>query len=95
MFYFSLVSRFEKNGQSCLATNPLPDENRLYRISEKYIEIDAQYVKVKYEYKLRDDELTLRSNEINASFIRDYKVATKHNEELQRMLKRYRNNWKD
>ncbi len=95
MFYFGLESRFEKDGQSCLATNLFPDEKRLYKISDKYIEINAKYVKVRYEYKLNDDKLTLKNNEINASFVRDDKVATKHNEELQRMIKRYKNNWKD
>ncbi len=85
MFYF-YMDRALNN----VETPFLPNEERLYKISDKYIELNARHTKVKYGYQLDGDNLLLKSEEGYASLVRDHEIESNQTENLKEIINRYK-----
>lgn len=85
MFYF-----FMDRSLNNVDTPFLPNEYRLYKISDKYIELNAKHIKVKYEYQLDGDNLLLKSEDGYASLVRDHEIESNQYENLQKIIDRYK-----
>ncbi len=85
MFYFFLDRKLNN-----VDTSFLPNEPRLYKISDKYIELNAKHIKVKYEYQLDGDSLLLKSEGVLVSMVRDHEIESEQSENLQTIINRYK-----
>ncbi|OPZ91030.1 MAG: hypothetical protein BWY74_02105 [Firmicutes bacterium ADurb.Bin419] len=85
MFYFYMDKALNN-----VETPFLQNEKRYYKITAKYLELNAKHIKVKYDYQLDGDNLLLKSEEGYASLVRDHEIESNQAENLQELINKYK-----